>query len=96
MHMWNLEQAALRHERLIRLFGPDLADGDESALGSAILALGARAAEMHRLEMDSAMEGTGDGVWPAEAWLTLEEFALLHGIDPDLLDGPDSRDGEVR
>lgn len=86
MDMWNLELAALRRERLIRLFGADVADGDERALGSAILALAARAAEMHRREMDAAMEGTGDGVWPAEAWLTLEEFALLHGIDPDSLD----------
>ncbi len=87
MDRWNLELAALRHERLVRLFGEDAAAEEDRALGGAILALAARAAEMHRLEMDAALEGTGNGLWPAEAWLTLEEFALLHGIDLDSLDG---------
>jgi hypothetical protein len=86
---WTRNNDFGRNERLSRLFGDDHFDRDEKPLGGAILALAERAAEMHRREMDAALEGTGNGLWPAEAWLTLDEFALLHGIDPDSLDGGD-------
>lgn len=73
-------------ERLVRLFGPLAGDGcadvGRAPLGSAILALAGRAAELH-VELDGVEGDCGDGGWPVEGLLTVMEYAALLGIDLD-------------
>lgn len=80
-HRWN--------DRLHRLFGagvdPEQFGG--SPLGEAILALASRAAALHEHEIAESWDGTGDGVWPVDGLLTVDEYAALLGID---LDGADA------